>query len=125
MNLLLDTHVLLWWLDNPKKLSPDAMEAIRDEHNAVFVSAAVVWEIVIKKALDKLTAPDNLDEVIAENRFEPLAITIEHALAVEKLPTHHRDPFDRILIAQAIVEGMTLANRDDEITKYPVAQIRA
>lgn len=125
MNLLLDTHVLLWWLDNPKKLSPDAIEAIRDEHNAVFVSAAVVWEIVIKRALDKLVSPDNLDEVIAENRFEPLAITIEHALAVEKLPTHHRDPFDRILIAQAIVDGMTLANRDDEIAKYPVVQIRA
>lgn len=125
MKLLLDTHVLLWWLDDPKRLSPEALAAIRDEDNAVFVSAAVVWEIVIKKALDKLSAPDNLAEVISQSRFDPLAITIEHALALEKLPMHHRDPFDRILIAQATVDGLTLVNRDREISKYAVAQMRA
>jgi PIN domain nuclease of toxin-antitoxin system len=125
VKLLLDTHVLLWWLENPKQLSAGAIEAIRDEENVVLVSSAVVWEIVIKKALHKLTAPDGISEVLAESRFEPLAITIEHALAVQNLPMHHRDPFDRILIAQAIVEGMTLVHRDREIAKYPVAQLRA
>ena len=125
MKLLLDTHVLLWWLDNPRQLSAKAIEAIRDEENMVHVSSAVVWEIVIKKALDKLTAPDNIREVLAENRFEPLSITIEHALAVAALPMHHPDPFDRILIAQAMVEGLTLVSRDSEIAKYPVDQIQA
>ena len=125
MKLLLDTHVLLWWLDNPKQISPKARDAISDENNLVFVSAAVVWEIVIKKALDKLEAPDNLSEVVAENRFEPLAITIEHALAVEKLPSYHRDPFDRMQIAQAMVEGMTIVTRDTDIAKYVVPQLRA
>jgi PIN domain nuclease of toxin-antitoxin system len=125
VKLLLDTHVLLWWLDNPKQISPKARDAISDENNLVFVSAAVVWEIVIKKALDKLEAPDNLSEVVAENRFEPLAITIEHALAVEKLPSYHRDPFDRMQIAQAMVEGMTIVTRDTDIAKYVVPQLRA
>lgn len=125
MKILLDTHVFLWWLDNPTRLSEGARRAIRDERNAVFVSAAVVWEIVIKKSLGKLSTPNNIDEVIAENRFAPLAITVEHALAVEDLPGHHRDPFDRILIAQARADGMTLANRDVNIRKYPVDQILA
>lgn len=125
MKLLLDTHVLLWWLDNPKQLSRKSLEAIRDEDNPVFVSAAVVWEIVIKKAIDKLNSPDNLSDVIAENRFQPLPITIEHALAVERLPLHHRDPFDRIQIAQAVVEDLTLVTRDSEIAKYTIAQLRA
>jgi PIN domain nuclease of toxin-antitoxin system len=125
VKLLLDTHVLLWWLDNPKQLSGEALGAIRDEKNAVFVSAAIVWEIIIKKALDKLTAPENLDEVIAENRFDPLAITLEHALALEKLPQHHRDPFDRMLVAQALVEGLTIVSRNSQIAKYPVDQILA
>lgn len=99
--------------------------AIRENENEVFVSAAVVWEIVIKKALGKLTAPDNIADVISQNRFDPLNITIEHALAVEKLPKHHRDPFDRILIAQATVEGMTLLHRDHDIARYAFTQLRA
>lgn len=125
MNLLLDTHVLLWWLDDPRRLSSDAAAAIRDEGNEVFVSAAVVWEITIKKALNKLAAPNDIVDVISQNRFSRLAITIEQALAVEKLPMHHRDPFDRILVAQAMVEGMTLVHRDQEIAKYTVTQMRA
>lgn len=125
MKLLLDTHVLLWWLDAPKKLSSEARRAIRDETNSVFVSAAVVWEIIIKKSLGKLTVPDNLEEVIAANGFEPLNITLAHASALEGLPKHHRDPFDRILIAQALHEGLTLVNRDAEIGKYAVSQMLA
>jgi PIN domain nuclease of toxin-antitoxin system len=125
MTLLLDTHVLLWWLDDPKRLSRAARKAIQDGANPVYISAAVAWEITIKKALGKLDAPDDLEDVIEANRFLPLPITIPHALAVRSLPHHHRDPFDRILIAQALYEGFRLVNRDSEIAKYPVPQIVA
>jgi PIN domain nuclease of toxin-antitoxin system len=125
MTLLLDTHVLLWWLDDPKQLSTRAKAAIQDGRNPVYVSAAVVWEIVIKKALGKIDAPDDLEEAIEANRFLPLPITILHAVAVQSLPHHHRDPFDRILIAQALHEGFRLVTRDQDIGKYEVPQIRA
>lgn len=125
MMLLLDTHVLLWWLDDPGRISRAARKAIQDGANPVYVSAAVVWEITIKKELGKLDAPDDLEGVLEANRFLPLPITISHALAVRSLPDFHRDPFDRILIAQALHEGLRLVNRDAEIAKYPVSQIVA
>ena len=125
MNLLLDTHVLLWWLDDPSQLSEAAGTAIRDGESIVWVSAATAWEIVIKKALGKLDAPDNLGEVLRECHFAPLPITIAHALAVLSLPMHHRDPFDRMLVAQARTEGMTVITRDPEILKYEVPNIVA
>ena len=125
MTLLLDTHALLWWLDNPRQLSRQARAAIQDGKNPVYISAAVVWEIAIKKALGKVDAPDNLEEVIEANRFLPLPITIPHAVAVQSLPALHRDPFDRILIAQALHEGFRLVTRDQEIAQYPVPQILA
>jgi PIN domain nuclease of toxin-antitoxin system len=125
MTLLLDTHVLLWWLEDPKRLSRQARRAIQDGGNPVYVSAAVAWEIAIKKAIGKLDAPDDLEDVIEANRFLTLPITVPHALAVLSLPNHHRDPFDRILIAQALHEGFRLVNRDSEIAKYAVPQIVA
>jgi PIN domain nuclease of toxin-antitoxin system len=118
MRLLLDTHVLLWWLDDPAKISDAVESAIRSQENEVFVSAATVWEISIKKALGKLDAPDNLDAVLRECQFSPLPVTIEHALAVKHLPFYHHDPFDRMLIAQATVEGLVLATRDSEVLRY-------
>jgi PIN domain nuclease of toxin-antitoxin system len=125
MTLLLDIHVLLWWLEDPKRLSRQARRAIQDGGNPVYVSAAVAWEISIKKAIGKLDAPDDLEDVIEANRFLTLPITVPHALAVLSLPNHHRDPFDRILIAQALHEGFRLVNRDSEIAKYAVPQIVA
>jgi PIN domain nuclease of toxin-antitoxin system len=125
MNLLLDTHVLLWWFDDPGQLSDAAGAAIRDRANVVYVSAATAWEIVIKKALGKLDAPDNLDEVVRECRFTPLAITLAHALAVRSLPMHHRDPFDRMLVAQAHTEGMTVVTRDPKVLQYTAPNIVA
>ena len=102
MNLLLDTHVLLWAADNNPSLSPAARAAITDGHNIVFVSAATAWEIAIKKALGKLRAPtDSYFKELRRHRFTPLDITTEHALTVESLPPHHADPFDRMLVAQA------------------------
>jgi PIN domain nuclease of toxin-antitoxin system len=101
MRLLLDTHVLLWWLMDPALLSDGARCTIEDGENIVYVSAAVAWEIAIKSALGKLRVGD-LIEALDENQFLPLPITVTHALAIEKLPPHHRDPFYRMLVAQAM-----------------------
>ena len=126
MNLLLDTHVLLWTLNDDPTLSPLARAAITDGRNVVFVSAATAWEITIKKALGKLRAPtgDYLHE-LHRHRFTPLDITTEHALAVENLPPHHADPFDRMLVAQAQVEKLTLVTRDERLRDYAVPIIQA
>ena len=125
MSLLLDTHVLLWWLDDPAVLSTKAHAAIADGGNAVFVSAAAIWEITIKKARGKLEAPDNLEEVLAEERFQALPITIPHTLAIASLPHIHQDPFDRIQVAQARIENLTLVTRDSFIKKYGIAVLEA
>jgi PIN domain nuclease of toxin-antitoxin system len=121
MNLLLDTHTFLWAIDNSPNLSQAARVAISDGNNMVFVSAATAWEISIKKALGKLSIPQGsyLHELTA-HRFTPLDIITEHALAVENLPAHHQDPFDRLLIAQAQIESLTLVTRDPRIKQYAV-----
>jgi len=121
MNLLLDTHVFLWAVDNNPNLSPAEREAIVDGHNIVYVSAATAWEISIKRAIGKLKIPesDYLEE-LRLHRFMPLSITTEHALAVENLPSYHKDPFDRMLIAQAQEEKLTLVTRDPRIKAYDV-----
>jgi PIN domain nuclease of toxin-antitoxin system len=126
MNLLLDTHVFLWAVDNNPNLSPVAREAIVDGHNIVYVSAATAWEISIKRAIGKLKIPesDYLEE-LRLHRFTPLSITTEHALAVEKLPSHHKDPYDRMLIAQAQEEKLTLVTRDPRLEAYDVLIITA
>lgn len=125
MTLLLDTHVLLWWLQDPGMLTRQAREAIRDGKNTVYIRAAVAWEISIKKAIGELDAPDDLPGASAASGFLPLPVTIAHALAVQALPHHHRDPFDRVLIAQALHEGFRLVTRDPAIAKYSVPQIPA
>lgn len=125
MTFLLDTHVFLWWLDDPRILTQAARQAIADARNTVYVSAAVGWEIAIKKTLGKLDAPDDLQEVITANRFLPLPVTISHALGLLHLPHHHRDPFDRILIAQALEEGFTLISRDQHVASYGVPHLLA
>ena len=120
MNLLLDTHTLIWALEDNPSLSELARVAIVDGENMVFVSAVSVWEISIKKALGKLEAPDTLLDEIERIRFTPLDITLEHADRAGKLPAIHMDPFDRMLIAQAQSEQLTLITRDAEIQKYQV-----
>ena len=123
--LLLDTHVLLWWLDDPASLAAPARRLIAEPRNRVFVSAAVAWEITIKRRLGKLEAPDDLETVLEEERFQHLPITVRHALAVAELPAIHGDPFDRIQIAQARLEGLTIVTRDATIPSYDVACLRA
>ena len=125
MNLLLDTHVLLWWLDDHPSLSEKARGIIADGNNLAFVSAAVIWEIRIKQALGKLEVPSEFRPVLDQQPFEMLAITAEHAHAVGDLPAFHRDPFDRMLIAQATVEGFTVVSRDTIIEKYRISFIKA
>ena len=125
MILSLDTHVLLWWLADNATLSQTTRTEISDGKNLVFVSAAAAWEMVIKSALGKLDIPSDLEAALTANRFQPLPITIPHALAVADLPHHHNDPFDRLLIAQAKVEGLTLVTRDEQIKKYDVSVMEA
>jgi len=120
MRLLVDAHTLLWWLDDPALLSEAARSAIRDARNEVLVSAATIWEIVIKQALGKLKAPDDLEVAISSCRFATLPITVPHALAVRGLPAIHRDPFDRMLVAQAMAEHLQIVTRDTTLPKYPV-----
>jgi PIN domain nuclease of toxin-antitoxin system len=117
VNLLLDTNVLLWWLADSPRLSNDAREVIISSP-MVLVSAATTWEIEIKRALGKLKAPANLEEAISTSHFVPLAITFAHSIAAARLPRHHDDPFDRILIAQANVEALTLLTSDQRLKDY-------
>ena len=120
MSLLLDTHILLWWLADDPHLPPAAREAIALPHSEVLVSAATVWEIAIKKAAGRLEVPDDLLEAIAANDFQTLPITAIHAVLAGDLPPHHSDPFDRMLIAQARTETVTLVSVDGRFPQYDV-----
>ena len=102
MRLLVDTHVLLWWLADDPSLGDEARESISASDSSVFVSAASAWEIAIKQALGKLDAPSDLGRQIELNRFVPLPITVHHAYAAGALPRHHDDPFDRVMVAQRL-----------------------
>ena len=125
MNLLLDTHVLIWALENNPALSDKARKAIIDGGNMVFVSAASVWEISIKTAMGKLEVPDNLIEEIEIHRFTQLSINSDHAKLAGELPPIHKDPFDRMLIAQADIEKLTLVTQDKQIKKYNINLLEA
>ena len=123
--LLLDTHVLLWALEDSRALSVDARQSIADTRNEVFVSAVSIWEMAIKRSLGKLRAPDNLADTVQEAGFAALPITLAHAEQAEMLPPHHRDPFDRMLVAQALAEGLVLVTDDALIPKYGVRTMPA
>ena len=124
MNLLIDTHILLWWLADDRALPDVARTVIADPESAVAVSAATVWEISIKQALGRLDVPDDLMSALDDNDFDTLSITASHALDAARLPPHHADPFDRMLIAQAKAEGLTLVTVDRHFTRYDVPTLR-
>jgi len=124
MSLLLDTHVVLWWLTDDPSLSPDVKFRLDSEPD-VYVSAATTWEVAIKQAIGKLKAPADLPERIRDSGFEELPITIRHTITAGRLPLLHRDPFDRILVAQAQHEDLTLVTRDADILRYEVALLPA
>jgi PIN domain nuclease of toxin-antitoxin system len=125
VRLLLDTHALLWSLGRPESLSLDARRAIEDGENDVFVSPASPWEVAIKRAAGKLEATGDLADEIEAAAFVALPITTEHAILAGTLPPHHRDPFDRMLIAQARIEGLIIVSRDPRFEPYGVAILRA
>jgi len=118
MQVLLDTHVLLWWLGNDPQLLDEHRRIIQDSRNACYVSSATVWEISIKRSLGKLDIDDSYLEVARTQGFVELPVRWNHADLVKTLPEHHRDPFDRMLVAQALSEDMTLLTVDLNIRKY-------
>lgn len=118
MNLLVDTHILLWSLGEPEKLPSHCRLALTDPENQVWVSAVSVWEIVIKAQRGKLQAPDDWVSGIKAQDFQLLPFEAEHALAVSGLPLHHHDPFDRALLAQARIEKLRLVTADADIKRY-------
>ena len=122
MSLLLDTHILLWWLADSPRLSRKARKAIQDAE-AVWVSAVSAWEIAVKRSRGLLEAPDNLEATLRARDIQPLPLTMAHATVAGRLPFHHRDPFDRMLIAQAMAESLTLLTADRQQTLYEVPAI--
>jgi len=127
MKLLLDTHTFIWWSGAPDKLSPKALALCQDASNRVLLSVTSVWEMQIKHQLGKLRLDLPLGDLISEqreiNRIEVLPITLPHVLVLESLPSHHKDPFDRLLIAQANSEGAVLVTKDPAFEEYPVKLI--
>ena len=117
---LLDTHVLLWWLSEPTRLSPEAAAIIRDGRNRLWVSSAAIWEMSIKKSLGRLDMPPNLAEVLQTERIGVLSVNLVHALSVQELPWLHRDPFDRMQVVQALREDLVLMTRDSQMQQYGV-----
>ncbi|HET8930127.1 MAG TPA: type II toxin-antitoxin system VapC family toxin [Acidimicrobiales bacterium] len=120
MRLLLDTHALIWAARDPGRLSARAAAAIRDQDNDVWVSAASGWEIAIKRARGRLNFPDPDREMLGQLGMTELSIALVHGAEVARLPDHHRDPFDRMLIAQARVEQLSLVSADGAIAAYDV-----
>lgn len=117
MNILLDTNVLVWWLLGSTRLSAKARRAIAD-CDALWVSAISVWEIEIKRARGNLEAPDDLEATLRGRGVRPLAVTFAHGIAAARLPPIHRDPFDRMLVAQAGLESLMLATSDALLRRY-------
>lgn len=120
MKLLLDTHAALWWMSGDRRLGEDTAGMLTDDANQLLLSAAVVWEVAIKRSLGKLRTPGDLASALLGVGAQPLAISVAHAAAVEDLPWHHRDPFDRMLVAQASVEGAAIVSRDEALRPYGV-----
>lgn len=125
MSLLLDTHVLLWWLGKDSRLGTPAKDAIADPETLVTVSVMSAWEISIKVALGKLNAPGDLPAQLERHSFATLLVDLDHALLAGSLPLHHTDPFDRMLVAQAQLERLTIVTRDPRFSQYDVEVLAA
>lgn len=118
MKLLFDTHAALWWLAGEELIGDDAESYLADETNQVFLSTVVVWEVAIKRSLGKLEAPAAFASTLLGAGAQPLPVSLDHAEAVEQLPWHHRDPFDRLLVAQALIEGAAVISGDEKLLPY-------
>jgi PIN domain nuclease of toxin-antitoxin system len=124
VNYLLDTHIILWWLTNPKQIAVKASKIISDKENSIFISSASLWEMAIKKSLGRLTLPRNIVEILQTEGFQMIPIGHEEALGISDLPPIHQDPFDRILVMQAKLYNYVLITRDKDIIRYPVVTIK-
>lgn len=120
MRLLPDTHAALWLLGGDERLSRRAERLLKDASNEVLLSAAVVWEVAVKRSLGKLDAPEGFADLLLDAGAAPLGVSLEHAEAVAELPWHHRDPFDRMLVAQAELEQAVLVTGDARLSAYDV-----
>ena len=125
MRLLLDTHVAVWWFNDPAKVRPDARDALEDASNEALLSAASVWEAALKQASGRLNLPIRLDDLARSGGLVELAISWEHSRAAAELPRLHGDPFDRMLVAQALLENLVLVTRDRAVAPYDVATMPA
>lgn len=125
MILLLDSHAFLWWAENPLLVAEPASSAIADPRNDVRVSLASIWELAIKEGLGKLVLPPDMPTVLERAGIDLFAIALNHVMAAGRLPRHHGDPFDRMLVAQARIEGMTVVTRDPIFATYGVATMSA
>lgn len=123
MTLIIDTHIFLWLITGERKFSRETLSTLANTSNVVYFSAASAWEIAIKRELGKLEAPDSLLTEVSRMGFTPLPITLKHAEGVANLLPIHRDPFDRLLISQALVENAVLVTVDQNIVNYPVETI--
>ncbi len=123
MRALLDTNALLWWLNEPDRLSRKQYDTIADDRHDIAVSAISVAEIAIKTSIGKLTGADGITEWIARQGFRELPLANRHALVLADLPLHHRDPFDRMLVAQCIADDLVLLTGDRRLTAYPITTI--
>ena len=115
---LLDTHYLLWSLYEPEKLSKKAIELLEDSNNVIFFSSASIFEIVIKESIGKIKVEDNITNTLIEAGFLELPITAKHAENLKSIPLLHKDPFDRILLSQAVIESLTLITKDNHLQQY-------
>ena len=123
MRLLLDTHAALGWLADDERITDEVAGYLTDDTNQVLLSAVVVWEVAIKRSLGTLDAPAGLAPTLLAAGAQPLPVTIDHAAAVETLPWHHRDPFDRLLVAQAHTDGLTIVSQDKSLVPYGVSLV--
>jgi PIN domain nuclease of toxin-antitoxin system len=120
MKLLLDTHAALWWLVDDDRIGEEVVSLLADDSNQVLISAVVIWEVAINRSLGKLKAAEGLAPTLVDAGAQPLSLTVAHAAAVEALPWVHRDPFDRLLVAQALTEDAAIVSRDAPLSQYGV-----
>jgi PIN domain nuclease of toxin-antitoxin system len=123
LKLLLDTHAALWWLSEDERFGEATADQLTDETNQVLLSAVVVWEVAIKRSLGRLETPENFASTLLDAGVQPLPISLDHAAAAEQLPWHHRDPFDRMLVAQASIERAAVVSHDEALRPYGVTLV--